>query len=354
MSWMKKLRRIRSEIHETHRSVGDLADRAHEARLQDGLRAMDAKLQDALRSVEEKFQHLQQSVGSFDARLQQSIDASRKGAGEFVPPGHFYSPITDPADLEARRGSIFDRTRPPVGIDLRVQAQLDLLSRLAEHAARLPFQDEPANGLRYGYENEFFGRGDAMVLAAMLMELRPSRVVEVGSGHSSCVMMDVNEHFLDRRTRIDFVEPNPERLLRLIREEDRETYPVHRTVVQRCDPDIFTRLAAGDVLFIDSTHVSKTGSDVNFELFGILPQLAKGVYVHFHDIFYPFEYPESWAIADNRSWNEIYVLRAFLTDNASWEIVFFNDYVGREHPQAASALPDFERNPGGGLWLRKL
>ena len=74
-------------------------------------------------------------------------------------------------------------------------------------------------------------------------------------------------------------------------------------------------------------HVMRTGSDVCHELFEILPRLAKGVYVHIHDMFWPFEYPRSWVIDDNRSWNELYGVRAFLTNNDSWRVVMFNDYM---------------------------
>ncbi len=86
----------------------------------------------------------------------------------------------------------------------------------------------------------------------------------------------------------------------------------------------------------------------------ILPRLRPGVLVHFHDIFYPFEYPEQWALAENRSWNEIYCLHAFLQGNADWEIVFFNDFMARAHPaEMAALMPGFMKRPGGSLWLRR-
>ena len=75
---------------------------------------------------------------------------------------------------------------------------------------------------------------------------------------------------------------------------------------------MFEKLEAGDVLFIDSSHVAKTGSDVNYLFFEVLPRLRRGVRVHVHDIFLPIEYPRDWVIDENRSWNEQYVLRALL------------------------------------------
>jgi hypothetical protein len=116
----------------------------------------------------------------------------------------------------------------------------------------------------------------------------------------------------------------------------------------------FDELQRDDVLFIDSTHVVKTGSDVVFELFEVLPRLRSGVIVHFHDVFYPFEYPREWAIRQNYSWNEIYALRAFLMGNRDWEIIFFNDYFARvEKMRVERDAPEVLRNPGGGLWLRR-
>ena len=78
-----------------------------------------------------------------------------------------------------------------------------------------------------------------------------------------------------------------------------------------------------------STHIVKTGSDVVYELFEVLPRLRSGVVVHFHDVFYPFEYPREWVLVRNYSWNELYALRAFLMGNHDWEIMFFNDYFVR-------------------------
>jgi hypothetical protein len=98
----------------------------------------------------------------------------------------------------------------------------------------------------------------------------------------------------------------------------------------------------------------KTGSDVCHELFNILPALNRGVIIHFHDVFWPFEYPEDWVLLENRSWNEIYGLRAFLMNNSEYEILFFNDLFGRYFRSAIEKdYPDMLKNIGGSLWLRK-
>jgi hypothetical protein len=104
---------------------------------------------------------------------------------------------------------------------------------------------------------------------------------------------------------------------------------------------------------VDSTHVAKVGSDVNHILFEVLPSLRSGVYVHFHDIYFPFEYPKEW-VYQGRAWNEAYVLRAFLQHNDAYEIVLFGSFLSAFHrPWLAERMPLVARNPGSSLWLRK-
>ena len=88
----------------------------------------------------------------------------------------------------------------------------------------------------------------------------------------------------------------------------------------------FEKLEPNDLLFIDSSHISKIGSDLNYLLFEVLPSLKPGVIIHFHDILYPFEYPYEW-IEKGIYWNEAYLLKAFLMHNKNYEILLFNDTV---------------------------
>jgi hypothetical protein len=112
-------------------------------------------------------------------------------------------------------------------------------------------------------------------------------------------------------------------------------------------------LEANDILFIDSSHVSKAGSDVNHLFFTVLPRLKPGVLVHVHDVFYPFEYPLGW-LRQGRAWNELYLLRAFLQYNTAFEMLFFNSFLWKHHKeQLAAKLPRMATNPGGSIWLRK-
>ena len=272
----------------------------------------------------------------------------------FARPGHFYSPIPDLEVVDRYRETLFDRGVTDIpGIDLQVPLQLALLESFGAYQDEIPFSEGPTPGLRYQFDNPYFSYGDAVVLYSMLRHRQPLRIVEVGSGFSSAVMLDTNERFCDRRIRLAFIDPYPERLLSLLSEDDSARHEVISDVVQNVPMERFTSLGAGDVLFIDSSHVAKVGSDVVHLVTAVLPRLRKGVVIHFHDVFWPFEYPETW-IRGGRAWNEDYFLKAFLQFNTSFKLLFFNSYIATHHAAAAERhLPLFMKNPGGGLWIEK-
>src|SRR5205823_145096 len=116
----------------------------------------------------------------------------------------------------------------------------------------------------------------------------------------------------------------------------------------------FQSLAANDILFIDSSHVSKLGSDVNFLFFNVLPSLPPGVIVHIHDIFLPGEFPRQWIQDELRFWNEQYLLRAFLTFNREFEVLLSNAFLAERHPRLArSTFPTAAFLVGGSFWMRR-
>jgi len=150
-----------------------------------------------------------------------------------------------------------------------------------------------------------------------------------------------------------FIEPYPDLLESLIRKEDKERIEIIPNCLQDVEIEKFKTLEKGDILFIDSTHVSKVNSDVNYLFFNILPELESGVFIHFHDIFYPFEYPSDW-IYKGISWNEDYLLRAFLQYNSSFEIVLFNTFLEIFHrDKFQEHMPLCLKNTGGSIWIRK-
>ncbi len=273
---------------------------------------------------------------------------------QFVPPGHFYSPIPDFEFVEQHSATLFDRrTQHVPGIAVDVDAQRALIEIFAKFYDEIPFRAERSHGLRYHFDNSYFSYGDAISLYSMLRCFQPQRVVEVGSGYSSAVMLDTNDRFLSRGIQFSFIDPNPERLQSLLNEQDRADHELIVANVQDVPLDCFQALEANDILFIDSSHVIRIGSDVVHLLSVVLPALKQGVVVHFHDIFWPFEYPEAW-IRDGRAWNEAYGLKAFLQFNSNFEILFFNSYLAIHHKEVLERhLPLFLRNPGGSIWLRK-
>ncbi|MCL5951465.1 MAG: class I SAM-dependent methyltransferase [Chloroflexi bacterium] len=276
-------------------------------------------------------------------------------------PGHYYSPIPSLEDILEYDNKLAEGKNTQIlGVDLRENEQLLLLNLFAQYCSAIPFP-ETANGrYRYYFHNNWFSYPDAVSLYSMMRYLSPAQVIEIGSGFSSAAILDTSDEFLQGTVKITFVEPYPERLYSLLNEKDRRTTRIIAEKVQRVDPQTFTTLAAGDILFVDSSHISKFGSDLNYLLFEVLPRLNSGVHVHFHDVFFPFEYPREWLLK-GYAWNEAYMLRSFLQFNSAFRIVFFVDLLTKCFPQEVSrVLPLLlKRGPGtgsggGSIWLRKL
>lgn len=271
------------------------------------------------------------------------------------PAGHFYSPIPAIDEIKAREDEVFagPGDRLP-GIDLRVPEQLELLDELQPYYDELPFPETKQPEYRYSFDNDSYCYSDAIFLYCMIRHLKPKRLIEIGSGYSSCVALDTNEQYFDNRIACTFIEPYPKLFSSLIKPSDSERLKLMPKKLQDVDLEIFDALEENDILFVDSTHVSKVFSDVNRLLFSILPGLKSGVHIHFHDIFYPFEYPKEW-IYKGLSWNEAYILRAFLQYNESFEIELFNTFLEEFHEERfAEKMPLCLKNTGGSIWLKKV
>ncbi len=244
----------------------------------------------------------------------------------FVPPGHFYSPIPSLEEVKQNEKRIFEYVPKNIpGINMNGQSQMELLSTLVNYLDEMPFSHEKKKDIRYYFNNDLYSYCDAIILYCMIRHLRPKKIIEVGSGFSSCLILDTNELFFDNSISCTFIEPYPERLCSLINRDNNNLEIIEKRL-QDTELDIFRELQENDILFIDSTHVSKIDSDVSHLFFKICPNLNKLVYIHIHDIFYPFEYPKQW-ICEGRSWNENYFLRAFLLYNNKFEIVLFVSYL---------------------------
>jgi predicted O-methyltransferase YrrM len=270
------------------------------------------------------------------------------------PDGHYYSPVVDPDELIAAKQP--NRNLAPkdiAGIDLSLERMVEWWRGNAATLNSTPFPDAKSPGHRYYADNTMFPLGDAAVLRAMILEQRPKRIVEVGSGFSSACMLDTIDE-VGLETELTFIEPDAERLRSLLRTEDSGRARIIEAPVQDVPLDEFRVLGSGDLLFIDSSHVLKTGSDVHRELFEILPALTPGVLVHFHDIDYPFEYPDLFLFERRYSWNEAYAVRAFLMYNANYRVEFMVAMFRRMAADLVRAtFPAFDEQPGASLWVRK-
>lgn len=274
---------------------------------------------------------------------------------EFAHPGHFYSPIPDPAELELRRHEIFDTSSKTLpGLDLQTAEQLAFFNQLFALSQDFPYTASNAKkNYRYSLDNLFFTEPDAFTLHSFVRIFRPKRIVEIGSGYSSALILDTIDCFLDYQPELVCVEPAPSRLTKLLRAEDISRVRIFPTTAQSVPIEELLRLDASDILFIDSSHVGKCGSDVLHLLFNVLPQLRAGVFVHVHDMFWPFEYPESWYY-EGRCWNEIYLIRAMLMFNSGFRICFWPSFLESYCPERIREVSQYSNHAGGSLWLRRM
>ncbi|MEI7526236.1 MAG: glycosyltransferase [Mariniphaga sp.] len=271
------------------------------------------------------------------------------------PAGHFYSTIVDVEDAKKRQDEIWKKIIPETlpGIELNVYDQLRLVSEFSITCKDIPFPNQKTDKFRYFYENPLFSYSDGLFLYCFIKQFNPSRIIEIGSGYTSALILDTIQFLGRHQTGVSFVEPYADRLYSLISDQDKQRVSIFEQNLQQIELSFFEQLGENDILFIDSTHVSKTGSDVNYLLFEILPSLKKGVLIHFHDIFYPFEYPKDWVFG-GRSWNEAYILRSFLMYNNDFKILLFPDYLYKLHRECFSSMLDCYENRGGSFWLQKI
>ncbi len=264
------------------------------------------------------------------------------------PNGHFYSPVVDPNELKGRLAELYPGNPVAHGIDFNPESHELLIEQALKRF--MPEYDYPEHGLEdaaldfFYTQNSQFTWLDARALFCLLRLWQPRRIVEVGSGYSSLLMTDVKRRFLDVNTTLQCVEPYPRAFLR----RAELGLELIEKRVQEISITFFTSLEAGDLLFIDSSHVCKTGSDVNYLFLQVLPQLKPGVRIHIHDIFLPHEYLKEWVIDENRSWNEQYLLHALLMFSSGFRVLFANYYAFQTYPKAIIAALNHPKGHGFG------
>ena len=276
-------------------------------------------------------------------------------------PGHYYSAIPDWGSVRSRVGEKIDDLRL-WGIDLNEEKQLALLRSFADSlGSDFWTKGGSLSGPRYNWPNNYFHWTDAGLLTHIISHFRPRRIVEVGCGFSSAAVSDaLVRTSLNLPAGRTLIDPSFSRLKSLLPPDEIARLTLHEKVVQVVDVKEFLSLSAGDILIIDSSHVTKHGSDVNWLVFDVLPQLAPGVVVHFHDVFVPFDYPANWY-EERRGYNETFLLRAFLQFNSDFAIIAFADFLRHRWPlEMAAAVggpagltSSTEAVPYASLWLQR-
>jgi hypothetical protein len=274
-------------------------------------------------------------------------------------PVHFYSPVPDLADLERRR--VWDRRSDLAGIDFRPEAQVALLKKLGqEFGQECDWPPNPTGDPYQFYtENTNFSYGCAASTHCVLRHFKPRHVVEIGSGNSSLVIAAALRLNAEGSAAAEYtiVDPYPRPIIK-------DGLPgLTQLVEQRVellDVGFFERLGENGVLFIDSGHTVRIGGDVNYLILDVLPRLAPGVVVHFHDIGLPYDYAKAYATNPHfrMFWTEAYLLQAFLCFNSQFEVLLAMAYLAaerREELLAAFPLYDPARHllTSGSFWIRR-
>jgi hypothetical protein len=264
----------------------------------------------------------------------------------------FYSPVPR---LDQLPPDIFDRVSQLPGLRWDLDAQIRFLDR--QLSGFVPEFNPPASTVegsdRYGSDNPSYSLLDATVHYGMVRALRSRRVVELGSGHSTLVTVEA--------ARMNAAEGAPLTLSvfdpfpNLVRPDLPGLDEFHRTPAQDVPLAVFEELEDGDILFVDTTHTVKLGSEVNFILLEVLPRLRPGVVAHVHDVFLPFEYPSRFMQDFGLYWSEQYLLQAFLAHNDQWDVLAAVHALRRlRRIELEGILPrEAVRRGGGGFWMRR-
>jgi|SRR3989344_1422157 len=272
--------------------------------------------------------------------------------GFHIIPNHYYHPIPDTSKLKI---SDFGE-KSMIGINTNDKTQLEVLRKLDEFKNEYKtFKNfskavNAQNDSNFYLNNMAFDGIDALSYYGMIRHLRPKTVLEIGSGWSTKIA--ASACLKNGNTKLISIEPYPQPILtkgfsgfsKLIKRK-----------VENVSLKIFEGLEADDILFIDSSHVVRIGGDVNYIFFEVLPRLKKGIYIHVHDIFLPYDYPKDWVLKERRFWSEQYLLHAFLLFNNAFEIVFARGYMNEKYPKKVKAVfSDMVPIGGGSFWMRKI
>jgi predicted O-methyltransferase YrrM len=273
----------------------------------------------SISNVKKKISLLKICLSEPDEQSNQS-----SGWGDF-PNGHFYSTIPTLTEidfgLEKSQESLETLIRDLNLLDSEMQLVARSIFEIGKNYSRDVYGgftiSDPRNALA-------FSPRDSLVLYSIIELYKPNKIIEIGAGESTTIMLDsINANALE--TKVTSIEPYPEYFESKVKISNFKNLKLLKDKVQNVNMKIFKDLLPGDMLFIDSSHVMKIGSDVQFLFENILPILPKGVLVHVHDIIWPFEYHERW-LKSKIYWNEAYFLRGLLSNSNRYKIVWFGSY----------------------------
>lgn len=243
---------------------------------------------------------------------------------------HYYEPIPDYRSMT--EASVGVRREPSFKVDIDAQSRLarDLGDRFGGELAAIGVAKE------FDFDNQYFAGLDASVYYALLRHLTPRRVIEVGGGYSSRIAakaLNANARGGSQGS-LTVIEPYPSDRLT----EAKIPMELIAEPVESVSPSTFDSLGRNDVLFIDSSHVIRYGNDVFYLFLEILPRLAPGVWIHVHDVFFPYDYPAEWLVRRRYAFNEQYFLEAFLAFNEHFSPRMANFWLASERPESVRGL----------------
>ncbi len=267
--------------------------------------------------------------------------------GYVIRQRHYYEPFPEP---ELLRPEVILQRRASRAVDWNLPAQQELIGALVAYGAELQSIQEQGT---FDFANDLYGALDAALYYALIRHRQPQRIVEIGSGFSSQIAALAIAR--NRGGSITCIEPYPQPWLTEL--GDRITLRSQK--LSEVPLEFFQQLQSNDILFIDSTHTVRFQSDVCQELLEIMPLLNPGVWIHWHDVFFPYDYPVRWLAEERRNWSEQYMLEAFLSFNDRFAVRLANHWVSLEYPDLCAALwPEVQQWQGqthrcAGFWCEK-
>ena len=242
----------------------------------------------------------------FIIKLCKLINSFSSKFGINVTANHFYSPIPNIKEIKKERFINNPEAYNFEVLNLDLNKQENYLKKLIKDVNFLP------------YQNTGLSLFDSYFLYSFVKGNMPKKIIEIGCGETTKIIQKSLKENNIKSTHI-CIEPYPSFSFKKFLSEKGQSVELINKKVQETSIDIFYDC---DFLFIDSSHVAKTDSDVLYEFFEIIPKLKKGTVIHFHDIMIPYAYWLDWHKEGSQYWNESYFLHSFLMYNSAWETIF--------------------------------